>query len=200
MGKSPMNYKSVNSTVTGMALAASLGSGLLLLPGSYLLEAPVWSHLEAIPWTYDPITLTEKDSGAIRQIPVQGIEWTSSDAWFVPVRDSIYELLSMQENWDSYGAAPIRPEFVATASSLLRSIMDQNTPLPAIVPTTPGGVQIEWHRDGIDLEIEIQSTSQISVYFEDARTGVSWEEGLTSDLHKLSDVVSLLSRHAGNRA
>jgi len=177
-----MNSKSASSTMTGAALA-----GFFLLPeGFYPLESPFSPHPAPVRWTSDPVT--------------QGIEWASSDAWFVPVRNSVDELLSLHENWDSYGAAPIRQEFVASASSLLHSIMDQDTPLPAIVPTTPGGVQIEWHRDGIDLEIEIESTSRISVYFEDARTGVSWEEGITSDLHKLSIVVSLLSRHARNRA
>jgi hypothetical protein len=195
-----MNSKSVGSTMTGVALAASLGSGFFLIPEGFCpSEVPFPSPPAPVRWASDPITLTEKDSGAIRQMPLQGIEWTSSDAWFERVRDSVYELLSLNENWDSYGAAPIRQEFVASASSLLHSIMDQDTPLPAIVPTTPGGVQVEWHRDGIDLEIEIESTSRINVYFEDARTGVSWEEGFTSDLHKLSSVVSMLSHHAANR-
>jgi hypothetical protein len=198
MGENTMNSKSVGSAMTGVALAASLGSGCFLIPeGS---EVPVSWHPAPIRWTSDPITLTEKDSGAIRQMPLQGIEWTSSDSWFEQVRDSVYELLSLNENWDSYGAAPVRQEFVASASSLLQSIMDQDTPRPAVVPTTPGGVQVEWHCGGIDLEIEIESTSLISVYFEDARTGLSWEERFTSDLRKLSSVVSLLSRHASNRA
>jgi len=197
MGENTMNSKIASSTMTGAALAAWLG---FLPEGCYPYEAPFWSHPAPVRSTSDPVTLTEKDSGPIRQMPVQGIEWASSAAWFVPVRHSVYELLSLEENWDSYGAAPIRQEFLASASSLLQSIMDEDTPLPSIVPTTPGGVQVEWHCDGIDLEIEIESTSRINVYFEDARTGVSWEEAFTSDLHKLSTVVSMLSHHAANRA
>jgi len=88
----------------------------------------------------------------------------------------------------------VEPAFAASATTLLQTVMDEQTPIPSIVPTPPGGVQIEWHVKGIDLEIEVESTSRINVLFEDFRTGVSWETEFTSDLRKLSQIVAMLSR------
>jgi len=54
--------------------------------------------------------------------------------------------------------------------------MRRNLPLPALVPTTARGVQLEWHTRGIDLEITVESLSSVGVYFEDHRTGETYEE------------------------
>lgn len=177
------------SPVLGAAFAASL------IP-AYLTPLPTEYHFEPASFPsatrLGPLNLTERDIGAVVE-PAQGSAWLSSDAWFVPVRSSIYELLSLPDNWDSYGAVAVKPEFAASAAGLLQSIMDQDTPYPAVVPTAPGGVQIEWHANGIDLEIEIHSTSKITVFFEDLRTGISWEDELSSNIQKLSSVVAMIS-------
>ena len=161
--------------LTGAALAVSLVSSHNVVPVFEGSTAPQ----PTLVWTREAeghITLTETDLGVAQESLFQGIKWTSSETWFEPIRDSVYELLSLSENWDLYGAAQVKREFVASAAGLLRSIMDQDTPAPAIVPTTPGGVQIEWHTNGIDLEIEVQSTSRINVWYENSRTGMSWED------------------------
>jgi hypothetical protein len=172
--------------LTAVALAASLLSSHNIEP---VFAEPAW-----------PQATPETDFDIAQQSLLQGIKWTSSDTWFVPIRASVYDLLSLAENWDLYGAAQVKQEFVASAADLLRNIMDEYTPAPAIVPTTPGGVQIEWHTNGIDLEIEVESTSRINVWYEDSRTGISWEDELSSDLRRLSDIVAMLSRRAGERA
>jgi hypothetical protein len=61
------------------------------------------------------------------------------------------------------------------------------------VPTVDGGVQLEWHEAGIDLEVEVQSAFRFSVYFVDSKTGEVREEELMADLTPLRDWVALLS-------
>jgi hypothetical protein len=46
--------------------------------------------------------------------------------------------------------------------------------VPQIIPTVEGGVQLEWHRDGFDLEIEITCTGEIYADYED-ESGQAWE-------------------------
>lgn len=138
-------------------------------------------------------TVTAMGSTATFPLPAQGIEWVSSELWFEPVRDAVADLLTLADDWDSYGAPPVKSEYAAATVTLLHTIMDERTPTPAIVPTTFGGVQVEWHRNGIDLEIEIESTSRINVFYEDARSGVSWEDQLSANVEKLSSFVRMLS-------
>lgn len=59
--------------------------------------------------------------------------------------------LSLQGNWDSYGARPICEEAVREAVRLLSVLGDGWTPAPC----SDGGVQIERHVGGLDVEISI---------------------------------------------
>src|SRR5206468_4162766 len=99
------------------------------------------------------------------------------------------------ENWNSYGARPIRPEIVHVAAQLLRETVNHNTPQPAVVPTVGGGVQLEWHTGGIDLEIEIASPEQFLVYNADSKDETECELELSpSDLPRLAELITRLSR------
>ena len=53
--------------------------------------------------------------------------------------------------------------------------MRSETPLPSLVPTSQGGIQAEWHQEGIDLEIEATSSHRFAVYLEDVESGKSEE-------------------------
>jgi len=52
-------------------------------------------------------------------------------------------LRDLSHNWDSYGAVPITEDALRVAEAV------------AFVPTCDGGVQIELHGGGVDIEIEI---------------------------------------------
>ena len=58
------------------------------------------------------------------------------------MREEFRRLLDLPENWNSYGALPISGAAIKAAESM------------SIVPTCNGGVQLEWHINGHDIEIE----------------------------------------------
>src|SRR5439155_16652961 len=100
----------------------------------------------------------------------------------------------LPENWNSYGARRIEPELAETAIRLLFEIVQANTPKPEVVPTTTGGVQIEWHIRGIDLEIKIISQEKLNVCFEELGAGQEWSRELSlADLGVLIQAVSRFS-------
>lgn len=99
--------------------------------------------------------------------------------WARGLLRKISELGDLEEDWDSYGAQPIDPRCAVTAAEIILNLMDSEMPAPSIVPTTGGGVQLEWHRAGADLEIEIQSPTKVEVFFEDGRTGEEKELNLS---------------------
>ena len=58
-------------------------------------------------------------------------------------------------------------DLVATKSLLmvLARVLEPNTPPPAVVPTWNYGVQVEWHRNGVDLEIEADPSGNVEFFF-----------------------------------
>lgn len=112
-----------------------------------------------------------------------------------PFLDTAVHLMTLPENWDSYGARPIDPRFVYYGLSLLNDLMRKRTPSPAMVPTSMGGIQLEWHNRGIDLEVRIESLRSIYVSYEDERTGTQWEGTLSSaSVRRLDQFVADLSQ------
>jgi hypothetical protein len=79
------------------------------------------------------------------------------------------ELLELPPGWNSYNARPISKQNVNFALSLLGRIMLPNTPSPDVVPTVRGGVQLEWHIHGIDMEISVLSPDDVRFLAEDFR-------------------------------
>jgi hypothetical protein len=115
-------------------------------------------------------------------------------AWLHQAVVAVQRLLALPENWDSYGGQ--RPTLVSAlkAFQVLDQIMTGDAPLPAFVPTNRGGIQLEWHRNGTDLEVEITPDGRSLVCFEDERTGQVWEQDVTMDNRPLTSVMPGLLR------
>ena len=114
-------------------------------------------------------------------------------AWLDPTVESLVELLRLAPGWDSYGARAVDPMHVDAALRLLSLIMQDHTPKPSVVPTNRGGIQLEWHVQGIDLEVETLTPHRFLVSIEEPATDTEWEGELISDLGPLVDWVRRLS-------
>lgn len=82
--------------------------------------------------------------------------------WWQEVIARVTELLRLPENWNSYKAKRVNPCIADSALRLLREIAVPGLGAPTIVPTSSGGVQIEWHENNVDVEIEMQSLGSFS--------------------------------------
>ena len=112
----------------------------------------------------------------------------------LPTLDAIGQLLNLPQNWDSYGARCVDPNCVSAALSLVLDVLRDDTPPPSVVPTSQGGIQLEWHTKGIDFEVEFVTPSRLRGCFEDRRSGTSWETDLSFDLRRMAEAISTLSR------
>lgn len=72
------------------------------------------------------------------------IDGDGAPPWIDEVERKINELLSLEADWDTYGAAPISLEHVVTGLQLLQVHVDADSAIPAIVPTASRGLQFEW--------------------------------------------------------
>ncbi len=101
----------------------------------------------------------------------------------------------LEPNWDSYGALKVDAHNAIHVLELLAIVMQEDTPNPQVVPTNKGGLQIEWHCSGIDVEIETTLPRRFAVSYEDAGRCEEreWEADLSSDWTHLCTVLARLA-------
>jgi len=108
--------------------------------------------------------------------------------WFQQSLETIVELLNLPENWDSYGAQCVEFESAVSAIHVL-AVSASYATQPAIVPTAQGFIQLEWHRNGVDLEVRTRNRASISVSYE--REG--FEDNFECQVTELARIETLLS-------
>jgi hypothetical protein len=115
--------------------------------------------------------------------------------WIEPVLNGLNGLLSLRSNWDTHGAVQIDPRHAAEALQFLYGTMRASTPVPAMVPTANGGIQLEWHQAGLDVEILLAGTEEDGLYVRDLASGEEWE-GPARDGFKQFDLARRLGEVA----
>ena len=65
------------------------------------------------------------------------------------------DMATLPHNWDSYGAAPISREVIDKAALVL-AILERFGGHWDCVPMSSGGIQIEQHQYGYDIEVSIE--------------------------------------------
>lgn len=113
--------------------------------------------------------------GASLAVSVQGSGWEPSSWW--RTFDAIKRLTSLPTDWDSYGGESLDVRAVRRSLGLFPVFVRPDVPDPTVVPTRNGGLQFEWHRAGIDLEIKVSPTGPITYFVADANAGteLEWE-------------------------
>src|SRR5579875_1870430 len=92
--------------------------------------------------------------------------------WQVEVLNRLVKLVSLPADWDGYGAREIRRDAAMFALELLQHTMRSRTPVPQVVPSSDGGVQLEWHEKSIDLELHIAAPYDCEIWFHDGRDNI----------------------------
>ena len=114
--------------------------------------------------------------------------------WLSPTIERLNGLLRLPDNWDRDGASRVNPRAAVAALELLGAAARPDTPAPSIVPTDEGGVQLEWHLRGMDLEVEVAPSGRVHGFFADIADITEWEAHLTCDVTPLVMALSLLRR------
>ena len=78
--------------------------------------------------------------------------------------EQLTALISLSDDWDSYGAMAPSLEAIHTATKVISRIITDDMVVPAVVPGADGSIQLEWHVNGIDLEVEVLSDNSVYVY------------------------------------
>ena len=114
-------------------------------------------------------------------------------AWLPSVVAKLDELACLPSNWNSYRAAPVKRSSLFAAVQLLLAVMRDSSPTPAVVPTNRGTVLLEWHKRGIDLEIDVLGPDRFHVVAEDPSRGIESESDVGADLTEIVRFIERLS-------
>ena len=88
------------------------------------------------------------------------------------------------DNW-SEGAKRTDWKAVNQLMEVLSQVLPDKAPPPAVVPTWLGGAQVEWHRNGVDLEISVNPGEAVEYYFSNGDD--EWEGTVFDDWAKLKE-------------
>lgn len=113
-------------------------------------------------------------------------EWTASLA------ARLDHLRRLPVGWDGYDAPPVRGEIADLAAHILEAVCGPGTPAPSAVPGTSGDLQIEWHTQGWDIEIDVLETGHIEAWRRNLASLREDELRLTNDFTEVRTWVAQL--------
>ena len=105
----------------------------------------------------------------------------------------LLQLGNLQTGWDGHYGKPLDEGISTMAAALLERFESWRAPMPAIMPLSDGGVQIEWHRKGWDIEIEMVSKGEINVFAHDILNGVEDNFLLSDDVDRVKSILKKIS-------
>lgn len=112
--------------------------------------------------------------------------------WWNHTVNRLIDLSTLPAGWDGYGAEPVDNSALRLTSSLLKEASDLGLPEPVVVPTSRGGLQIEWHDDGVEVDLEIPPSgpAQLYVYMEhDDGRNPEFEGDVSAGVERLSEAL-----------
>ena len=106
-----------------------------------------------------------------------------------PFLKRLLPLRNLLKNWNSYGAVPVREENIEfVLQQLFPVLLASSLPVPAVIPTSTGGIQLEWHGLSYDLEVEIEKPGHIGLFLETEEGVEEWTS--LSDFDKLTNFLA----------
>ncbi|MGI9250386.1 MAG: hypothetical protein ACR2PR_04210 [Pseudohongiellaceae bacterium] len=120
--------------------------------------------------------------------------WTPQNrqAWVQKLESRFQDLLALQSGWDGYTGCSVSPTVVNFAIDLLQRLYVEEVPEPQMVPGSDGTLQLEWHLNNYDLEIDILAPHKIIATLFDHTSGDEEEIEVGEDFTRLARWVSML--------
>jgi len=114
--------------------------------------------------------------------------------WVAELKDRFDELTALPQGWDGYAGRPVSFNCAQFAANLLERLFVESVPAPQIVPGDDGTLQIEWHQNQFDIEIDVLAPYDVCAVKRDLRTGLVQEIELEIDFTPLSGWIADLGQ------
>lgn len=90
--------------------------------------------------------------------------------WYGEALDRISGLTALAVGWNGYDAREVKADMAIDAAKFLAKVAFPGIAAPSITPLAEGGLQVEWHRGGLDIEVAF-SDDEPGVYIVDREGG-----------------------------
>ena len=129
------------------------------------------------------------------EVPSRPVEAVQERDWLSTAINRINELAQLPEGWDGSSALPLSMTCVSAMTSFVSSPLIQDLQeKPQIVPTTDGGLVLEWHTMEFDFSLETSPIEPPTFYYHEGNTGYEDEGFVTGDSESLVRAFSRLSQ------
>ena len=128
----------------------------------------------------------------LREMPGDSLLSAFRCNWRSRIERRLFEIGCLKSGWDGHQGKPVNSATLDFTVKILVGLMQPRIPEPSIGATSYGGIQIEWHRKGWDLEIEIIAPNQLEVFLRNVHTDEIEEFNLGIALERLNRAVDLI--------
>lgn len=123
--------------------------------------------------------------------------WSKCDAWIIECHRELDQLKELQEDWDTYGAAPPNTTAIALAKIVLRELAAANLRQFRVEPSVEEGICVSFRRADVYADIETFNSGEVVAAFSDGKgTPVVWDVESTGD--DIRQATRLIREHLKN--
>lgn len=81
--------------------------------------------------------------------------------WMKHLKERFDDITSLDTGWDGYEGKSVSFGHAIFAANLIERLYSPDVPAPQIVPGNDGTLQIEWHRRGLSVELDVLNPYQV---------------------------------------
>ena len=158
-------------------------------------ETIVSTYAQVLPALTNSLYQPKSESGGSNAIAFAETESKpTSVCWLEPTVRTLQDLLQLPQDWDGYGSVQVREDIAQQVLMALVEVMENDSCAPSVVSLSDGGVQVEWHRRGRNLEIEFPADEAPNFYYYEDESGFEGEGQVSRSYEQIRTYVARLKR------
>ena len=116
-----------------------------------------------------------------------------SSSWTKILQRRLDELTSLPVGWDGYEGQPVSFQCAYFVVQMLERLCHDGVPAPSLVPGVDGSLQVEWHRNGFDVELDVLDAQNVVATRANLITGKEETLEIQNDFAGIVEWISELS-------
>ena len=140
------------------------------------------------------VTLVQRDDIVSSNDSVASGLWISNirSPWIRELEDRFHEITALPIGWDGYRGLPVAFNCAIFAADLLERLCSANVIAPSLVPGSDGTLQIEWHCNNYDIELDVLGPNNVVATRYNHLTGYEEEIELQNDFSPIAAWITYL--------
>jgi hypothetical protein len=91
------------------------------------------------------------------------------------------QMCALELGWDGYSGRPVKASCASFAANILEHLYRVGLEAPSLVPGGDGTVQIEWHHNQFDIELDVLAPNKVRAYRHDCESDQDEEVDIEND-------------------